>query len=69
MKRREALVLGLGRFGGGVAAVRHLLREGYAVRVTAILNQDSPSRLRRVVWTTSQPPSHFAMSSGSTSGG
>ncbi|MEE2887392.1 MAG: UDP-N-acetylmuramoyl-L-alanine--D-glutamate ligase [Planctomycetota bacterium] len=34
MSRRQALVLGLGRFGGGVASVRHLVRLGYRVRVT-----------------------------------
>lgn len=34
MSRRHALVLGLGRFGGGVASVRYLVRLGYQVRVT-----------------------------------
>ena len=31
--KKKALVLGLGRFGGGVAAARFLSRRGYAVRI------------------------------------
>ncbi len=34
LKGRRVLVMGLGLFGGGVGAVRHLLREGARVRVT-----------------------------------
>ena len=33
MRSETALVLGLGRFGGGAAAVRHLVDQGYRVRV------------------------------------
>ena len=33
MPARRALVLGLGRFGGGLASVRHLRKLGYRVRI------------------------------------
>jgi UDP-N-acetylmuramoylalanine--D-glutamate ligase len=34
MQDRTALVVGLGRFGGGVASIRHLGRHDYQIRVT-----------------------------------
>lgn len=34
MQHRRALVVGLGRFGGGVASIRHLGRHDYQIRVT-----------------------------------
>lgn len=66
MRRRRALVLGLGRFGGGVASVRYLGRLGYRVRVCDSANAEAlrasvanlvanPSLAERLEWRLGEP--------------